>query len=85
MPSKSVERRLAAQGVETREERRVFVTFSDGSTLALGPYLGTYGDETEQEIRERRERLSLQLSDAHVAHIESRTVTVGPWRRVEEE
>jgi hypothetical protein len=77
MPSKSVERRLAAQGAETREEWRV--TYSSGVT----------GSTNVVETEDRKHALAMVRAlwsldkKPHWARAESRTV--GPWRKVEEE
>jgi hypothetical protein len=74
MPSKSVERRLTAQGVETREEWRV-VAWKDGGTERR---LMIDRESVAEEVAYHR-----GLGDEVRAEV--RTVTVGPWRRVEEE
>jgi hypothetical protein len=78
MPSKSVERRLAAQGVETREEWRVL-------------WRDQYGNVCEHDcwdleiVSASLDSLWRQSLKPKWARAEVRTVTVGPWRKVEEE
>jgi hypothetical protein len=81
MPSKSVERRLEAQGVETRERYRLMYLYPGDKR-----WRGTSEIETKREAEELRANSADWPAGSPLdSRIEVRTVTVGPWRRVEEE